>query len=455
MLFNSFEFIFIFLPSVFFIYFILIKLGFFKISTLFLTIASLAFYSYYNISYLTIILASIIFNYTISKMINKKILFIGIIANLSLLGYFKYTDFFITNLNAITGSNIDLMHIVLPLAISFFTFQQIAFLVDSYHGNTKEYNFTNYALFISFFPQLIAGPIVHHKEMMPQFSEKNNQKINYENISKGIFIFIIGLCKKMVIADYLASFATAGFNNTHSLNFIDAWTSSLSYTFQLYFDFSGYCDMAVGAALLFNIKLPINFNSPYKALNVQDFWRRWHITLSRFLRDYIYIPLGGNKKTQISTYCNLFAVFLIGGLWHGAGWGFIVWGALHGVAQVIYRITSHFKRPPKIIAWIITFLFINFTWVFFRADNLADAINVIKAMLGFNGFDIKPIIGSQMALIAITMSLIVCTGLKNSNQMMQNAKFGWASAIFTALLIVSAYFASLSTEVSPFLYFNF
>ncbi len=229
------------------------------------------------------------------KVSKKKLLTIGVIANVGLLGYFKYSDFFISNVNFLVGSDIPLLNLALPLAISFFTFQQIAYLVDSYKGETKEYDFLNYVVFVTFFPQLIAGPIVHHKEMMHQFENVRNKVINYKNIALGLFIFSIGLFKKVVIADAFSVWATNGFDNAEILTLFEAWATSLSYTFQLYFDFSGYTDMAIGAALLFNIKLPINFNSPYKATDIQDFWRRWHITLSRFLRDYVYIPLGGNR----------------------------------------------------------------------------------------------------------------------------------------------------------------
>jgi len=249
----------------------------------------------------------------------------GVISNLALLGYFKYTDFFLENFNLAFDGSVPLLHLALPLAISFFTFQQIAYLVDSYRCETAEYAFLNYALFVTFFPQLIAGPIVHHAEMMPQFASKWNLVKNYKNIATGLFIFSIGLFKKVVIADTFAQWATAGFDQAEYLNLIEAWATSLSYTFQLYFDFSGYTDMAIGAALLFNIKLPINFNSPYKALDIQDFWRRWHITLSRFLRDYIYIPLGGNVKGPFRIYNIILATFILGGIWHGAGWTFVFW----------------------------------------------------------------------------------------------------------------------------------
>ena len=304
-------------------------------------------------------------------VIHKKLfLIIAILANISLLGYFKYSDFFIQNFNSITSSNIESLNLLLPLAISFFTFQQITYLVGSYRQETKDYDFLNYALFVTFFPQLIAGPIVHHKEMMPQFANARNRVKNYKNIAMGLFIFSIGLFKKVVIADTFAVWATQGFDVATTLNLFEAWATSLSYTFQLYFDFSGYTDMAIGLALLFNIKLPINFNSPYKATNIQDFWRRWHMTLSRFLKDYVYIPLGGNRKGGFRTYTNLMATFILGGIWHGAGWTFVFWGFLHGLALVIHR-TWH-QLGLKLwtwLAWLITFNFVNIAWLFFRAKS--------------------------------------------------------------------------------------
>lgn len=300
MLFNSYEFIFLFLPVAFFGYFLLNKFDKHVLSKCFLVGCSLVFYSVFNVLYLPLILGSMAFNYAVSLKFNavknKKLLLIfGISSNIAMLGYFKYSDFFIENFNFAFSTNISPLNLVLPLAISFFTFQQIAFLVDSYKGEIKEQNVLNYALFVTFFPQLIAGPIVHHKEMMPQFADKKNYKIDYFNVVAGIFIFSIGLFKKVVIADSLAVWANAGFSSTLALNFFEAWLTALSYTFELYFDFSGYADMAIGLGLMFNIHLPQNFNSPYKATNIQDFWRRWHMTLSRFLRDYVYIPLGGNR----------------------------------------------------------------------------------------------------------------------------------------------------------------
>jgi D-alanyl-lipoteichoic acid acyltransferase DltB (MBOAT superfamily) len=342
-----------------------------------------------------------LFNYTLGRELSKErqgrehlspklLLAFGVAANLSLLGYFKYADFFIENINVLFGVDIPLLHLALPLAISFYTFQQIAYLVDSYRKETKEYDFLNYAVFVTFFPQLIAGPIVHHSEMMPQFAQLKNKVMRTGNIALGIFIFSIGLFKKVVIADSFAVWATYGFDTAYSLNMLEAWMTSLSYTFQLYFDFSGYTDMAIGIALLFNIKLPINFDSPYKATDIQDFWRRWHITLSRFLKDYIYIPLGGNRKGELRTYTNLFTTFLLGGIWHGAGWTFVLWGGLHGAALVIHRIWQKIGfRLPVVLAWFITFNFINIAWVFFRALNFDDALKVLQGMFRFEDLSLS------------------------------------------------------------------
>lgn len=336
MLFNSFEFIFLFLPFIFLLYFYLLHKRLIIGAKGILVFSSLFFYSWWNIAYLPIILSSMLINFVVGNTIGKQqritifqkkvLLIFGIVFNLGLLAYFKYADFFLENLNNVFDASFPILDLALPLAISFFTFQQIAYLVDSYKGETTEYDFLNYALFVTFFPQLIAGPIVHHKEMMPQFMSKWNLVRNYKNIAAGLFIFSIGLFKKLIIADTFAQWANYGFDQAEILTVVEAWVTSLSYTFQLYYDFSGYTDMAIGAALLFNIRLPINFNSPYKAHNIQDFWRRWHITLSRFLRDYIYIPLGGNRSGSFRTSCNLMATFIIGGIWHGAGWTFIFWG---------------------------------------------------------------------------------------------------------------------------------
>jgi len=361
------------------------------------------------------------------------------------------------------------------LAISFFTFQQIAYLVDSYRQETKEYDFLNYALFVTFFPQLIAGPIVHHKEMMPQFAKTRNKVKNYRNIAMGLFIFSIGLFKKVVIADTFAVWATAGFDIATTLNLFEAWATSLSYTFQLYFDFSGYTDMAIGLALLFNIRLPVNFNSPYKATNIQDFWRRWHITLSRFLRDYVYIPLGGNRKGGFRTYNNLMATFVLGGLWHGAAWTFVFWGFLHGLALIIQRLWS--KLGIKLwtwLAWLITFNFVNITWVFFRAKEWDDAVKVLGSMFSLDnvvlhsklGNILSPLTnygiefgnmfgvqGTSFVAVWLVFTLLLVISFKNTIQLSSKLRLNTYYALITALLFVIALYDM--NKISEFLYFNF
>jgi len=466
LLFNSYEFIFAFLPITFFIYFYLNHKRLTEASKGFLVFTSLFFYSWWNISYLPIILVSMLFNYLIGNTLNSKknykfskkvLLIFGIVANIAVLAYFKYFDFFIENINLVLSTKIEPLHLLLPLAISFFTFQQISYLVDSYRKETKEYDFLNYALFVTFFPQLIAGPIVHHKEMMPQFAKARNKVKNYRNISIGVFIFSIGLFKKVVIADTFAVWATEGFDVVTTLSVVEAWIASLSYTFQLYFDFSGYTDMAIGAALLFNIKLPINFNSPYKATSIQDFWRRWHITLSRFLRDYIYIPLGGNRKGEFRTYANLMATFILGGIWHGAGWTFIFWGFLHGMALVIHRAWNKLGfKLNSLLAWFITFNFINISWVFFRAKEWDDAIRVLSAMFNFSSI-ISVINYQQVTYIAIFLIIIF---FKNSNEIIKmnfskNMKIAMSTFLFVIAILQLTNIMVQEDKVSEFLYFNF
>ena len=467
MLFHSYGFIFIFLPITFFIYFYLNNKKATIASKGFLVASSLCFYSWWNLLYLPILLGSIIGNFIIGTCLsreykatffNKKSLLIaGVAGNIALLGYFKYADFLIANVNFALRSDLPLFDLVLPLAISFFTFQQIAYLVDSYKGETKEYSFLNYTLFVTFFPQLIAGPIVHHKEMMPQFIKIKNKIKNYHNIALGLFIFSIGLFKKTIIADTFAIWANDGFDASETLSMVEAWGASLSYTFQLYFDFSGYTDMAIGLALLFNIALPANFNSPYKANNIQDFWRRWHITLGRFLKDYIYIPLGGNRKHRFQTYSNLLATFIIGGIWHGAGWTFIFWGFLHGMALVIYALWH--KTGLKIwhwLAWFLTFNFINITWVFFRAEEWEDAIKVLSGMFSL---DIAIDINIQQA-IYLSIAVIAVLIFKNSQEYIQS-NLNRSLILFVTCLLSSISFLQIlnltlqTNKSSAFLYFNF
>ena len=487
MLFNGYGFIFTFLPITFFIYFYLNHKRLTEASKGFLVFSSLFFYSWWNITYLPIILSSMLFNYIVGNSLNsghnnhrlskKSILTFGIVSNIALLCYFKYTDFMIDNLNYwIFTKDMPNLNLALPLAISFFTFQQISYLVDSYRQETKEYDFLNYALFVTFFPQLIAGPIVHHKEMMPQFSKIRNKVKNYKNIAMGLFIFFIGLFKKVVIADTFAQWATAGFDKPEVLTFFEAWATSLTYTFQLYFDFSGYTDMAIGAALLFNIRLPINFNSPYKATDIQDFWRRWHMTLSRFMRDYIYIPLGGNKNGNTSACINVFSVALISGLWHGAGWTFVIWGAMHGTALVVHRVWKQLGfTMNSILAWFITFNFINITWIFFRAKEWDDALLILSNMFAPTSirlpkftdkyFDAPPEIfafggwmnhitydGGKMVVFSICIGL--CLIFRNNTNDLSTKNIRSLKYVFFSIILLLISLGYMSNE-EVFLYYEF
>jgi len=479
MLFSSIEFIFLFLPIVFILYFVAGKHRKSWAMPI-LVLASLFFYGYWKPIYLPLIITSTLVNFYLGRLIapkrgvnNKKILVIGVMLNAGFLVIFKYTDFILENTNLIFNTNYPMLGIILPLAISFFTFQQIAYLVDRYNGIAGNYTLLEYFLFVTFFPQLIAGPIVHHKEMMPQFKALKNANINYTNIEKGIAIFSIGLFKKLIIADYFGGFADKGYAEVSSLNFWGAWSTSLSYTIQLYYDFSGYCDMAIGAALLFNIKLPINFNSPYKAISIQDFWRRWHITLSTWLRDYIYIPLGGNRNGNFKTYRNLFITFVLGGIWHGAGWGFFIWGVLHGLGLMLHRVWQKYDiAMPNFIAWLITMLYVHLTWVFFRADNLADAniiiiklfslSDIFKTNISQNLFvnyhligSVEGINGPYIALLGLFLFVISAT-TKNTIELMQASMIEKKRTAFLAALSLSAgILALLGNSSQTFLYFNF
>ena len=481
MLFNSYEFIFLFLPITLIVYFTLNRFRKYKLAKGWLVIASLYFYSYFHKSYLILIMTSIGVNYLVGNrlsdsksIIERKIfLILGVLFNVVGLGYFKYYDFFISNVNTVFKTNLPLLHILLPLGISFFTFQQLSFIVDSYYKKHLKYDFLSYCLFVTFFPQLIAGPIVLPTEMLPQFESEENKKINWENMNRGFYIFSIGLAKKVIIADTISNFANAGFDMMESLNIVEAWLTSVSYTLQLYFDFSGYCDMAMGIALMFNIVLPINFNSPYKSTNIQEFWKRWHMTLGRFLTNYLYIPLGGNRKGELKTLRNLFIVFLVSGIWHGAGWNFIIWGMLHGICILIHRIWKNSGRKMnKFVGWFITTNLVNIFWVFFRATNLHDAIKVIKGMFDINSFmqilkDPEAILeatknfrelakgdlGNELNLFLLMFSFIVVIGLKNSLDKGKNMKFSFVNSIETVLYFWGGVF--LMTRVSEFLYFNF
>ena len=468
MLFSSFEFLFCFLPVVLVLFYTLQRYYPVDKIKLFLFFSSLFFYGWWDLKYLVIILLSIFLNYSLSFYIRshsctklrKYLTTLGVIFNLIALGYFKYSYFLAINLNTLFDISIAISKIALPLGISFFTFQQISFLIDSFQKKVKQDTFLNYCLFVTFFPQLIAGPIVHHSEMMPQFNKVNLKKLNYKNIQSGLLLFSIGIFKKIAIADQLSPYVTSGFNNSVALGFVEAWFTSIAYTIQIYFDFSGYSDMALALALFFNIKLPINFNSPYKATNIKEFWDRWHITLSRFLRDYIYIPLGGNRLGKKKAAFNVFITFLIGGIWHGAGWTFILWGLLHGLASLIHRFLPEKYKLNRYCSWLLTFVFINFTWVFFRAENLTSASKLISSMIMLYSIDLHSEVSFLKDKGALTLCLLVIIlisyRVKNSNQIVSsfqpNLKY---SALIIFNSFVSLYLIFFGGAPTKFLYFDF
>jgi len=472
MIFSSFEFLLFFIITLSLYY----KLGAIKPSYAigFLVLSSLFFYGWWKLEYLIILIISVLSNYFLAaylrKYRSKLLLIIGISCNLLSLAYYKYAGFILININEVFTANLDIISILLPLAISFFTFQQIAFLVDTYKDPSFKYNFLNYSLFVTFFPQLIAGPIVHHTEMMPQFERQKLIKVNWHNIHTGFVFFALGLFKKIVIADTLALTANPVFNLADSgvsVSTIESWLGSLAYTFQLYFDFSGYADMAIGLGLMFNIMLPFNFNSPYKALNIVDFWRRWHITLSRFLRDYLYIALGGSRNGQFKRYRNLLLTMILGGLWHGAGWNFIIWGALHGSYLCINHgwnyISSKFAWlrtcMPASLALLITLLSVIIAWVFFRAITFDGAMLMLNSMFSYHvGAEIifteqQQIKSWLWIIIAFTLSVFMpnvkeLTG-KAYRGIVPLSKFTFLVGIYMMWILL------INQQTQEFIYFNF
>ena len=488
MLFNSYIFIFLFLPITLIGYYLCNHFKAYRASMVWLTGMSLWFYGYFNTSYLLIIVASVVINYFITVMIQKNSsriywkkmwFYLGLLFDIGLLFYYKYYDFFIENVNQVFKNNLPLLHIMLPLGISFFTFQQISYVVDCYKGEVKQYGFIYYASYVTFFPQLIAGPIVLHDELIPQFEDLNNRKPNYDNMLKGFYAFALGLGKKVLLADIFSKIVNYGFENYTSLNSTNILLVMICYSLQIYFDFSGYCDMALGIGYMFNVKLPVNFNSPYKADSIADFWDRWHMTLTRFFTHYIYIPLGGNRKGKARTYLNIMIVFLVSGFWHGANWTFVLWGALNGVAIVIHRIFGkYYGWMPKVIKVVVTFLLTTLAWCLFRADTIADAGHMIQRLFcaGFGSIapeiygimnnltesrilcrmGIQGIIEcfpSILVVIFMAAALFAVWFMKNTQE---KAEIFCPSIkkliVFLGLMIWSV--VSLS-EISEFLYFNF
>ncbi len=485
MLFNSYLYIYLFLPVSVAVYFLLYRRSS-AAARWWLISCNLVYYGWWDPRYLLLFGLSLAGNYCaghliLAKMKNprfagpKAVTAAGILFNVALLGLFKYADFFISNVNMLTGETIPLPGIALPLGISFYTFIQIAYLVDIYRGAAAVNGPAEYLSFASFYPQLFSGPIVRYGDISAQRDNPGLGTPNYDNIARGLFLFSLGLFKKIMIADNLAPFANAGFDLSAQLTLFDSWFISIAYTLQLYFDFSGYTDMAIGSGLMFNITLPVNFNSPYKSVSIQDFWRRWHITLSSFLRDYIYIPLGGNRRGSVMTYANLMITFLVAGIWHGAGWTFLFWGFLHGAALIVHRLwVKTGVQMPRMLAVFITFNFVNAGWVFFRARTFTEAINVLAAMTGLRGITLPALFegllggfagqfirfspqwmlrGDIFTVLLTAFLLAVAFTAKNSGELLERftpdrKHILWASAA----LAVSLIFIQRHSE---FIYFGF
>jgi len=504
MLFNSYEFIFLFMPVVFAGFFIIARKSH-QGSIAWLSLASIFFYAYWSIYALPVIVASICVNYWLGLHLSnpgfryrQPLLVFAITLNLFTLGYFKYANFFIANTNALRNAMgiepIGSLDVILPIGISFFTFTQIAFLVDSYQDKVKERSFLQYLLFVSFFPHLLAGPVLHHKQMMPQFSDPKTFSIDYEKIKLGIAIFTIGLAKKVIIADSLSGSVDAIFNSStqnHLLNFWVTWLGALSYTFQLYFDFSGYSDMAVGASLFFGIWLPFNFNSPFKATSIIDFWQRWHMTLTKYVGEYLYAPialkfmrLGQGKTALIEILYSLVIptvlIFLILGLWHGANWTYVVFGGMHGLYIVINHLwrmvfplpnkknkkMQAYRGIKKIAGWSLTFISVIIANVMFRADSISTACEIYKGMLGLNGFNLIAVrdsfLGLRMLTIILTLSFLIILTMPSIPTMLSISEkntrttlklISPASGIILGIIFIVS-IMSLDNK-SPFLYFQF
>lgn len=476
MLFNSPQFIFGFLPVVLAGFFALGHFGLRRLAILWLGFASLTFYGFDNPALqLPLILLSISFNFIVGRSLalarNRTLLIIGVTGNLLLLGFFKYANFLLGTISDITGHAMPHADIPLPIGISFYTFTQIAFLVDVYRKEAQEYAFSKYGLFVTFFPHLIAGPILHHKETVPQFDRPEIYHPQADCVAQGLGWFSIGLFKKVILADSIAPFADNVFNAAAkgaAIGPTDAWIGALGYTLQIYFDFSGYSDMAIGLALLFGITFPINFNSPYKACSLIDFWRCWHMTLSRFLRDYLYVPLGGNRRGPLRRYLNLLITMVLGGLWHGASWNFAIWGTIHGIGLAI----NHLWRTvaartgvaiPSPVGWIITLLLVVFAWVPFRADTLAASTAIWGAMLG-GGTTTSITTTPLVALVWIIALTIIALCTPNTQQIMshpwvaERARIKWRPrpiwAIALGCLFGIAVAGTFGRE-TVFLYFRF
>jgi alginate O-acetyltransferase complex protein AlgI len=494
MLFNSYTFIFTFLPIVFCGFAILIAFAPRRFAIGWLVLCSLFFYGWWQPRNLWILLFLLLFNYGLGLWLgkiprgrrSKLILIVGLTVNLGMLAYYKYANFFVAVVNDAAGTPFQIAKIILPLGISFFVFQKIAYLIDAYRQQVRGYSLTDYSLFVTFFPQLIAGPIVHHSEVVPQFSGRTGWNINAADINIGLTQFVCGLFKKVAVADRVAVFANPIFDaaaNGAVPSILDGWIAALAYTFQIYFDFSGYSDMALGLARLFGIKLPQNFNSPYKAANIAEFWRRWHMTLSRFLRDYLYIPLGGNRKGRARRYVNVMVTMLLGGLWHGAGWTFVFWGGLHGIYLVTHRAWLSLRgrsnqseanpQPWKLwTARFVTFVAVIFAWVFFRAADFNSAGRILSSMIGGHGFHFSSTFHLRSTFTQLAVIWIAVWILPNTQQFMERfepalnykppphswmAWLSWRPNLAWAICFVgvAVYALANTSRVAEFIYWQF
>ncbi len=486
MLFNSKIFIFLFLPITLIGYYGCNKFKKETAGMAWLILMSFLFYGYFKPIYLPILVGSILFNYAVSSFllklgkqnIRKLLLILGVGANISVLGLFKYEGFLKDIVNGIFATDFQPLGLLMPLGISFFTFQQISYVVDSYRKEMKCYSLIEYAAYVFFFPQLVAGPIVLHTELIPQFLDKTKKSFSQEWFAKGLYSFALGLGKKVLLADTLGLVVNAGFADVTTLDTTNTLITMFAYTFQIYFDFSGYCDMALGLGYMFHIDLPNNFNSPYKAKSVNEFWKRWHMTLTRFLTKYCYIPLGGNRKGKLVEYRNVLIVFALSGLWHGANWTFVLWGVMHGVVMVLERICGKIlEKIPKAMRYMGTFLFLSVSWMYFRADSVKQANYMVRNLLLFDFGPVKEEIYSvvlnleemvffQLALgdkanlfaiisifAGLALLFVACLFMKNTQDKIARFKPTVGKAIITVVLLL--YSVVSLTGASIFLYFNF
>lgn len=483
MFFDSYLFILVFLPLTLIGYFGINRYKQHKAANWFLILMSFWFYGYFSPLHLGILVLWTLINYGISRALNQKavkwLLTVGIVFDLSGLMVCKYYDFLIDSINHVSGGSLPLLRLALPLGLSFYSFQQIAYLVDSYRGETADHRLDEYLLFITFFPQLVQGPILLHGEFIPLLRDESRRKVDYDRMSRGLYGFSLGLAKKVLLADNLSALVAFGYSNVNTLYGVDALFTMLCYSLQIYFDFSGYCDMALGLSTMLGLEVPINFNSPYKAVSIADFWDRWHITLTRFFTRYIYIPLGGSRKGTARTYINVLIIFFISGLWHGAAWNFVVWGMMNGVAMVLYRLfRKTWDRVPKALAVAATFLFDSFAWSMFRAESVGQGLAIMKRVFvgGFNRIHIgfaqavesvmEVRILSNLDLIGIHDKIpelfvlgFVCVllgavfGMKNTQEKMKEMKPSMRYAAVTVILMLWC-ILSLS-GVTEYIYVNF